>query len=50
MAGVPAGSLMARLFGTGLGSGAAMVLFLLGIAGTAICLLFGRVLQKYKKG
>lgn len=50
MAGVPAGSLMERLFGTGPGSGAAMVLFLLGIAGTAICLLFGRVLQKYKKG
>ena len=50
MAGFPAGSLMERLFGTGLGSGAAMVLFLLGIAGTAICLLFGRVLQKYKKG
>ncbi len=50
MAGVSAGSLMERLFGTGPGSGAAMVLFLLGIAGTAICLLFGRVLQKYKKG
>ena len=50
MAGGPAGSLVERLFGTGLGSGAAMVLFLLGIAGTAICLLFGRVLQKYKKG
>lgn len=35
------------LFGTGKGSGAAMMSFLLGIAGTVICLYFGRRLRKY---
>lgn len=42
------GGVLERLFGAGKGSGAAMVLFLLGIAGTLICLVFGRVLKKYR--
>ena len=35
------------LFGSGKGSGAAMVMFLLGIAGVAICLGFGQRLKRY---
>lgn len=41
------GGMLNRLFGTGKGSGAAMVLFLLGILGIAICLVFGQILKKY---
>ena len=36
------------MFGFGSGSGAAMVLCILGIAGTIYCLIFGKVLQKYE--
>lgn len=35
------------LFGSGKGSGAAMMMFVLGILGTAICLIFGHILKKY---
>ncbi len=35
------------LFGEGKGSGAAMVLFILGVVGTVMCLVFGRILKKY---
>lgn len=35
------------LFGSGKGSGAAMVMFLLGVAGVAICLVFGQRLNRY---
>ena len=35
------------LFGSGKGSGAAVMMFLLGMAGTVICLIFGRILKKY---
>ena len=35
------------LFGSGKGSGAAMMMFVLGIMGTAICLIFGHILKKY---
>ena len=38
---------LVRLFGSGKGSGAAMMMFLLGIAGTVICLYFGRRLKQY---
>jgi len=38
---------LVRLFGAGKGSGAAMVMFLLGAVGTLICLVFGQVLKKY---
>lgn len=48
MAARPSGSLFVRLFGSGKGSGAALMLFLLGIAGGVICLVFGRILRKYK--
>jgi predicted MFS family arabinose efflux permease len=34
-------------FGSGKGSGAAVVLFILGVAGTVMCLVFGRILKKY---
>ena len=37
----------AVLFGEGKGSGAAMVLFILGVAGTVMCLAFGRILKRY---
>ncbi|NBJ94374.1 MFS transporter [Parablautia muri] len=40
--------LLTILFGNGKGSGAAMMMFLLGVIGTVICLGFGRVLRKYK--
>ena len=36
------------MFGFESGSGAAMVLCILGIAGTIYCLIFGKVLQKYE--
>lgn len=38
---------LAGLFGSGKGSGAAMVMFLLGIAGVMICLVFGQRLNRY---
>ena len=47
MAAQPSGSLAASLFGTGKGSGAALLLFLLGILGVTVCLVFGRLLSKY---
>lgn len=43
-----AGGLLSRLFGEGKGSGAAMVMLILGIAGTLICLGFGRILRRYR--
>lgn len=39
--------LLALLFGTGKGSGAALALFLLGLAGLAMCLVAGRALRRY---
>lgn len=36
------------LFGSGKGSGAALVLFILALAGTTVCLVFGRLLKGYK--
>ncbi len=41
------GYALSVFFGEGKGSGAAMVLFILGVAGTAMCLVFGRILKKY---
>lgn len=40
--------MLCRLFGSGKGSGAAMVMLILGVAGTLIYLLFGRLLRKYR--
>lgn len=48
MAHASEGSILSRLFGIGKGSGAAMVMLILGIAGTVICLVFGRILKKYR--
>ena len=47
MASQPPGSLPVLLFGTGKGAGAALLLFLLGLLGVAVCLVFGRLLRKY---
>jgi hypothetical protein len=38
---------MASMFGLGKGSGAGMMIFMLGLSGMAICLTFGRILRKY---
>ncbi len=39
--------ILARLFGSGKGSGAAMMMFLLGVLGIVVCLGFGRILRRY---
>ena len=41
------GRFMQILFGSGKGSGAALMMFILGVAGTVMCLLFGHKLKKY---
>ena len=48
MASVGSLGLLVNLFGSGKGSGAAMMMFVLGVSGTAICLVFGQILKKYK--
>ena len=47
MAASPAQGMLVRLFGTGKGSGAAMMMFILGVLGVVICLAFGRILRRY---
>ena len=42
------GIILRFLFGTGKGSGAAFMLFILGVLGTLMCLVFGNILKKYK--
>lgn len=42
-----AGSTLQFIFGSGKGSGAALMLFILGILGTVMCLAFGRKLSKF---
>ena len=42
-----AGSTLLFFFGSGKGSGAALMLFILGILGTVMCLAFGRKLSKF---
>lgn len=37
------------LFGVGKGSGAALMMFILGVLGTSICLVFGKILNKYNR-
>ena len=41
-------SMLAIMFGMGKGSGAGMMIFIFGLLGMAICLVFGGVLKKYK--
>ena len=48
MAAHGASTVLTALFGSGKGSGAAMVMGILGVAGTAHCLLMGRRLKKYQ--
>ena len=48
MAAHGASPVLAALFGSGKGSGAAMVMGILGVAGTAHCLLMGRRLKNYQ--
>ncbi len=47
MAASSAQGMLVRLFGTGKGSGAAMMMFILGVLGVVICLAFGRILRRY---
>lgn len=47
MASGRADGILTRLFGSGKGSGAAMMMFILGVAGIIVCLSFGRILRKY---
>ena len=42
-----AGGILRILFGSGKGSGAALMLFILGVIGTVMCLVFGQKLKKY---
>lgn len=48
MAVQPSSSLPSLLFGSGKGSGAALVMFVLGISGSLFCLTYGRVLKRYR--
>ena len=48
MAAQPANSLLISLFGENKGSGAAMLFFIIGIAGVLVCLIFNFRLRKYK--
>lgn len=48
MAKLPSGSFLVSLFGEEKGAGAAMLFFVIGIAGVAVCLIFAAVLRKYK--
>ena len=41
-------SILKTLFGTGKGSGAALMMFLLGVSGSLICIITGRKLKQYQ--
>ena len=41
-------SILNTLFGTGKGSGAALMMFILGVSGSSICIIAGRKLNKYQ--
>jgi hypothetical protein len=45
---ISAENVLAAMFGLGKGSGAGMVIFILGLLGLTICLVFGGILRKYK--
>ena len=42
-----ANTFLTALFGSGKGSGASLMMFVLGLAGIAVCLIFGRILDQY---
>ena len=48
MAVQPSSSLPSLLFGSGKGSGAALMMFVLGISGSLFCLIYGRILKRYR--
>lgn len=48
MAAVSPDGLLAAWFGTGKGSGAAMMMFVIGVMGIAVCLCFGKILRRYQ--
>lgn len=48
MAALSSSGILVSLFGTGKGSGAALMMFILGVMGTVFCLVFGARLKKYK--
>lgn len=48
MAGEQGRSWLTALFGTGKGSGAAIMMFVLGAAGAVICIVFARILKRYQ--
>ena len=41
-------SILKTFFGTGKGSGAALMMFILGVCGSLICIITGRKLRKYR--
>jgi len=41
-------SILVNMFGRGKGSGAGMMIFILGVLGLTLCLVFGEILKKYK--
>lgn len=41
-------SILNTLFGTGKGSGAALMMFLLGVSGTSLCIIAGKKLKEYQ--
>lgn len=48
MASQPADSVLVSFFGESKGSGAALLFFVIGVAGVLVCLIFNRMLKKYK--
>lgn len=50
MAGLDTQHIFVRMFGEGKGSGAGMLIFLLGVAAIFICVAFGLILKKYHIG
>ena len=41
-------SILKMLFGTGKGSGAALMMLILGVSGSLICIITGKKLKKYE--
>ena len=39
---------LAFLFGTGKGSGAAVMMFVIGVSGAIVCIVFSQILKKYQ--
>ena len=48
MAGIQESHWLVFLFGSGKGSGAAVMMFVVGLAGAIVCIVFGQLLKKYR--